>query len=235
MDINVPVGGGNPEPPGRHRSDRPGRFGRGPFFGSGHKNFEHFPVQVRKGSRCGGQAPDQAGRVTGPSLPVDAAVLFLQARRMRGQGVILALPDNGAGFRGLQRREQQVRPHDGQTVMEVIEGFLRFNRGFFLQKDVARIDAFVDGHDRHTRYFFVPDKGPVHGCRAAVPGQEGGVHIQAAQGRILQDIPRQDLSESRHHHGIGCDLPEGLQESGVPDPERLIDGQAIGLGQDLDR
>ena len=175
------------------------------------------------------------GDVACGGLPADQAVVLLQAGRKGGPRVILGDPAHGSRRQPLDRPEQALRPQDGEAVVEAVVGLARLDGRFLLEQDVARVDPFVHPHDRDARFRLAPDEGPVHGGRSPVPGQKRGVHVDAAQGRAVDDVLRQDLAEGDEHHHVGGEPAEDLQELGCPDLFGLVNGETAPLGCFLHR
>lgn len=59
--------------------------------------------------------------------------------------------------------------------------------------------------------------GPVNGGRPPVLGQQGGVHIDAPQPGIGQNLLGQNPAVGRHHDEVGRSLTMGLQRRAVPE------------------
>ena len=71
------------------------------------------------------------------------------------------------------------------------------------QQHVAGVQPRIHLHDGHTGLGVAGFNGAVNGRSPAPTRQQGGVDIQAAMPRRIQNPLRQDQAIGRHHHHIG--------------------------------
>ena len=135
----------------------------------------------------------------------------------------------------LHRLHQQFRPQTGQPVMEGLHRLIRVNGGGPLGNDIPGVQRQSHVHDGHPGLLLSVQDGPVNGGRPPVLGQQGGVHIDAPQPGIGQNLLGQNPAVGRHHDEVGRQLDNGLQRRAVPEFGGLKDRQAVGLGTALHR
>ena len=105
----------------------------------------------------------------------------------------------------------------------------------FLAENGACIHARVHFHNRDSGLTFSVDDRPLNRRRAAIFRKQRGVDVQAAEPRQLQDRLRQNLTVSGNDDEIRRQLPQRFNETIVPRPFRLKDGQLLLGRQHFDR
>src|SRR5205823_3279108 len=88
---------------------------------------------------------------------------------------------------------QQPRAAFQALALKIEAGRALSDRDLFLESDVAGIDALVHPVYRQAREWISVAEGPEERRRSAVRRQQGGMHVQAANARHVQELRRQDL------------------------------------------
>jgi len=102
-------------------------------------------------------------------------------------------------------------------------------------RDRTVVELRVHQHDRDPRLGVPGQDGVVDRRRAAVAGQQRGVDVDDATRWDREDLGREDLSVSDHHHQLRvrpADLCDRLRRA---DPVGLVDVEAVLLRRLLDR
>ncbi len=162
------------------------------------------------------------GKGADPSLdllcrpgPVDDPVL-LPEHGSEGDGLgVLGARREGPLFHPRHRLHQEPRAERNEPRFQGSCGFVRRHGHAFRQQDRTRVHFRNELHGGHSGDRLPFEDGPLHRRRAAVPGQQRIVNVDASQGRQVQDRLGQYPPVGHHHHEVRTPTPELFQQAGV--------------------
>ncbi len=112
---------------------------------------------------------------------IDPPIFFLENRRKRRFLVILRVWRDRSFLQSAQSIDYEVGTDCGQSGSKGLGGIRGPNLNFFLQQDVASIEARVDPHGRDTGHDFPARDCPLNGCRSAILGQQRRMQVNIAE------------------------------------------------------
>ena len=169
------------------------------------KDLEPLTLQEREGAGPGCHAPDEGLDACGRLFPVDLAVGFFQKGRI-GRTLVLDAPGGRCCGEGLQGVDEQAGTQLRQAVMQGPGRVIPRDGLRGGHQDVAGVEALVDHHGGDAGLFFVVDHRPVDGGGPAVFGQQGGMHVDAAQSRYFQNGFPQQMTEGDNNKKVSLGI-----------------------------
>ncbi len=114
----------------------------------------------------------------------------------------------------------------GKPVVEHAAGLVAMDGEAMDEQDVAGIQALVHVHHGNAGFLIAGEDRRLDGGRAAMPGEDRGMQIEAGDARGIEDAFRQDLPVRHYHDEIsanGAHLLDGVRR---PQFHRLKHGDA---------
>ena len=148
---------------------------------------------------------------------------------------ILGRPGSSPVLNPGHRLHQQRPAHGCQPVVKGLGRLVGLNVRGGLGNDIPRVQLRSHVHYGDAGLLLPVENGPVDGGRAAIFGQQRGVHIDTAQGRQGKHLLRQHPAIGRRHNQLGIQFTQLLQGGSVPQGDRLEHRDAARLGTDLHR
>ncbi len=174
----------------------------------------------------GGQGAHPALQRGRRLLPVQDLVGGRELGGVRGRCLVLRPLLRPAGGHQGQRLHQGLGPPDPQPLRQRPGSVLRADGLGPLQEDGPGIHPLHEAEDGDPRLGLPPQERPVDGGGAPVPGEERGVHVDAAVPGQVQDGPRQDLPVGHHDDALGGSRGQRLHRGGIAKRLRLDRGEA---------
>src|SRR5690554_387051 len=159
-------------------------------------------AQIGKGAGPGVKGTNQAFDLDGAAGPVDVAFFLGQFVGVVGVGVVLRLGGQFAVCQLRQGFNNGTAAHVRQAVVQAAAGVVGVDRGAGFQQHIAGIQAFVHLHDGDAGFRIAGGNGPLDRGGTAPARQQGGVDVQAAVGRDVQNGFRQDQAVSGYDHHV---------------------------------
>ena len=141
--------------------------------------------------------------------------------------VLLRCTGGRTGRQVVHRLHQRVSTQQSQTSRQGLGILVWINGSLCNADDIARVQLGGHIHDGHAGDLFAVENRPVDRGRAAVFGQDGGMHIDRAVGRRVQNILRQNAAIGSHHDQLRVQLLHQCQRRAVPQLQRLIHRQIM--------
>ncbi len=141
----------------------------------------------------------------GSAGKIDEPVFLGKNGGERGFRVILRLWREGAVQQSSQGADDQLGSGFCQSRAQRERGVVTTNRFFFLQQNVAGIEAGVNLHSRYASNGFAARDGPLDRRRPAIFRQQRGVQIEIAVTRQVDHPLRNDASVAHHDDCVGRD------------------------------
>ena len=107
-------------------------------------------------------------------------------------------------------------------------------RPFTARNDGASVHALVEFHETAASGGVTHFNGALNRCRTAMPGKQRSMYVDAAVGKSLQHVERQNFSISCHHGHIGVQRLHLLRKVSAANFCRLEHGQSMGKRPLLD-
>ena len=167
--------------------------------------------------------------------PVDHAHILGKHGGVGIGAVILDRAVSGSGTQLFHSFGQRLGPQLRQPRRQRLGVLLGVNIGFQHMQNVPGIQLLGHIHDGDAGLPLPVEDGPVDGGRSPVFGQQGGVDVDGAIGRGIQNILRQDAAIGRHHDQLRVQLPHQGQSRAIPHFRGLIHGEPLGQGVFLHR
>jgi hypothetical protein len=143
--------------------------------------------------------------INGGEMPIDLP--FLLGEKLGIGGVPkLRLGGKGTGKPEGQRFLQKLGSDLGQLRGKGLGGILGLNGHPALSEYGAAVNALVQEHDGDPGPVIAGEDGRRDWGGTAMPGEQGWMKVDAAEGRYTKYLLRQDLAKCSHHNHIRPEL-----------------------------
>ena len=167
--------------------------------------------------------------------PVDARLFLGELLGIVGQRIVLRLGGGFTGGHGAQGIDQRLRAQLGQLVIEAGGGLIKGDGAAHLADHGAGIQPHIHLHYGDAGFGIARPDGALYGGGTAPAWQQGAVHIEATETRGVEHRLGQDQAVGHHHHEIGAKGGQFGLCGFIAQGGRLVDRQAVGQRQLLDR